>query len=558
MSYFYTFDPQNDYFEFIKSLVEDYPMYFHQPKRLADIIALFRYNGEVTAIVETDYVDKQYRDSYYAYYSQKYSDYRRNCVRVAFFEGALNIQQFISKPNEEIESRFIGTIVFRPLNTGMIGQTFLDPLKLKVEGFFQTCQIRSLVCGRKLTVRAFPFSSQDAETMTCAETSLYNLIKYYAIKYSEYRELMPIEILTCIESTYYERVLPSLGISEEYIAKVLSESHFYPRLYTGVEGFSDLINIYAESGMPFIWGLPGHVVNCIGHGKYKENLTIDQLEPYVECREIDDKNYYFLSDSALIDGYIVMDDNKAPYYKTTLNEITAEYYIEVNPDSEGKIINSTLREVIKETDAIIVPLPRRIFIDAARAKQIYESCFLTDPWFLDDIIVANGLKGWGTTPQNPFVWRIFLTTSNKYKDYKVRSTSNQKLVEHYMSSPFPRFIWVLEIGSISSYENRQAYVEIILDATSSIYSENWGILSIAYNKHFIFVPSISKVINSQIKKMNVESSRPELSLADQSLSCEWEEAPDQSYLTAIFHFLYNELDDSYGERFRMFNNLEEE
>lgn len=39
---------------------------------------------ELRMIVETDYVDKVYRDSYYSYFSTKLKEYGRNCLRISF------------------------------------------------------------------------------------------------------------------------------------------------------------------------------------------------------------------------------------------------------------------------------------------------------------------------------------------------------------------------------------------------------------------------------------------------------------------------------------------
>lgn len=51
-------------------------------------IALFfrTIKSDVKLVIETDYVDKVYRDSYYQYYSSKQLEYNRNCVRISLFK----------------------------------------------------------------------------------------------------------------------------------------------------------------------------------------------------------------------------------------------------------------------------------------------------------------------------------------------------------------------------------------------------------------------------------------------------------------------------------------
>ena len=42
--------------------------------------------GDLHVIVENDYVDRAYRDSYYDFYSTKLSKYERNSIRLSFFD----------------------------------------------------------------------------------------------------------------------------------------------------------------------------------------------------------------------------------------------------------------------------------------------------------------------------------------------------------------------------------------------------------------------------------------------------------------------------------------
>ena len=85
--------------------------------------------------------------------------------------------------------------------------------------------------------------------------------------------------------------------------------------------------------------------------------------------EVWQKTYHTLNTERLYDKFIVMDDNKAPYYKTSLDDIVHEY-------AEMSHRSGTIDEVKHDDVSIIVPLYRRIFIDAARAESIFKSLFL--------------------------------------------------------------------------------------------------------------------------------------------------------------------------------------
>lgn len=320
--------------------------------------------------------------------------------------------------------------------------------------------------------------------MSCAETVLFNLIYYYGTKYSEYRILMPSEILQDIERESCERVLPSLGVYESNIAKVLADAHFYPRIYSYQEDFNSILFSYIESGIPLILSLPNHVVSCVGHGRIRnKSHIIKNIKKYVQISNIDGKKYCEMSMESLIDEYIVMDDNKPPYFKTTLNEIAKDYADEPGDNKESE-------DIKKDEISLIVPLYRRIFIDAARADSIFKTYFLKNSIFLENIRQTYSDDTWGLRKENPFVWRMYLTASRSYKDFKTHKTHKKELKYFYMECSLPRFIWVLEIGTIDEFLSApsRARIEIILDSTSSPYSLTHGILSIGYKNHFIFVP----------------------------------------------------------------------
>src|SRR5699024_5987087 len=128
MNIFSTFDFNEESINelFIK-LIEMYPLYFQEPKRIKEIVCLFKLkrSDKITLVIENEHVDRQYRDSYYSYFSQKYSNFKRNCLRLAFFEGEVKYTDFMGDMSKIIKDLFIGTIVLRPLNVGNIGHTLL-------------------------------------------------------------------------------------------------------------------------------------------------------------------------------------------------------------------------------------------------------------------------------------------------------------------------------------------------------------------------------------------------------------------------------------------------
>lgn len=583
MNTFVTFKlNKSDINELFIKLIREYPIYFQEPERIKEIIYLFKVNDSdlITMIIESDHVDRQYRDSYYSYFSQKYSNFERNCLRLAFFEGEVKYTDFMSDMSRIKKDILIGTVVLRPLNVGNIGHTLLNPHKLNIKGYVQTCKFKVMICGRKFIIKAFPYLTQDNETMTCAETALFNLIQYYSEKYCEYRILMPSEILSTLEAASYERVLPSQGVDDISMAKVLQAGHFHPRLYPyaheGETGFEELFYIYVESGIPFILGLPQHAVICIGHGAVDFKMDHHKLSDIVSYDVCENKEIYYISTARLVDEYVFMDDNEPPYVISTIDKLTVRYYEnsdlpyeeddEIEKEDYGENNESdsgdnqlkeqmvytedTIPGMKRRFDSLLVPLYKRVFLDASRAKSIFEEHFLHNPDFIEKIQEAYDDDTWGYLKTNPLVWRMYLAASNSYKDYKCKTASNMDIFQYYSSQSYPRFIWVLEIGTILTYSEQKARVEILLDATSSSNSNTWAILSIGYKGHMVFVPYVVKKLNEQYIVGK--------DLLDQDLNMiDWRKISDdvnQRVLTEIFKSLYYKVNNFVEDTYKIFCN----
>lgn len=191
---------------------------------------------KITFITEEYYIDRVYRDSYYAYYSCKHFEYSRYCKRLFLFAGELETNRkcdILSIPEEELQKNFMGCIVIRPLETGKIGRSLLNPYYFTDIGntFIRKATYNVTMFGKRLYVGAFPYSMQDEETTSCAEITILNLLDYFSKKYAEYKYFLPNEIIDIAIKNGYERRLPTKGLDYLLISKVFMEAGFYPVLY---------------------------------------------------------------------------------------------------------------------------------------------------------------------------------------------------------------------------------------------------------------------------------------------------------------------------------------
>lgn len=397
----------------------------------------------ITIVYENSYVDKLFRDTYYTYFSSKHFEISRTCERLTLFEGDFSYADFLNNALFDIlQKSIIGMIVLRPTKINAIGRTLLNPDKMYI-GKMYVQQARFEICllGKLYTIWAYPFTSQDTETMSCAETSIWTILEYYGTRYSEYRTVLPSEILSELGNVSDERVLPSHGMDFRQKSSLLKKFGFHPRAYSKQiyeDDFRKLFHYYVESGIPITLSLPGHSVVCIGHAA--EEYDISNISSTV----IEKLNY--VDSSAFINRYVMIDDNNIPYSIEEYDHFSVF-------DRKVKLFT--------------VPLYKRIFLEANDASTIFE-------FLLGRIssLIKRHVSAWRLDyeeKKNPLVKRIFLTSSRKYRKVRVTNACSVETKKFYSEMLMPKFIWMCEIATYKRYKNRKIFGEIVLDATASRY-----------------------------------------------------------------------------------------
>lgn len=403
-------------------------------ERIADFLKTLC--EDLTILVETEYVDKVYRDSYYALYSTKLREYHRNCVRISFFKPDFNESTEINVENiGTIRDAYLGFLVVRPLAECCIGRNVISPAAKK-NTYPDMCickaSIPSTCLGIKMLATGFPHSSQDGEMMSCAETTVWAILEYFGNKYSDYRPVMPSDILTALKPFAYERQLPSGGLSFEQISIALKSQGFGCKVYECSNPmFKELFTCYIESGIPLAVCIQtetfGHAVVCIGRNRI-EHSGIDQSS-------IEGNDYYFWNKS--IDKFIFNDDNFPCYQPTTFS--TPTYYYNIDEWNDGKITH------------FIVPLHPKVYVDAELAIKA------------SNYLAINKLQ----IPKKSVI-RTFLASNRTYREYIMRNvdmTEEEKLI--YLQIDMPKFVWVTEISDMASFLANKVNSLILLDATGS-------------------------------------------------------------------------------------------
>ncbi|MDE6053500.1 MAG: hypothetical protein K2G55_07030, partial [Lachnospiraceae bacterium] len=134
----------------------------------------------LTIVIEDKYVDRIYRDSFYMHFSCKHGDYSRFCKRLFLFWGDVfedtEKQMFSELDANDLQKRFIGTVVIRPLIEGKVGRSLINPYFIlgKADTYLRYAKYSATIYGIRLRISAFPFSMTDGETTNCAELTILN------------------------------------------------------------------------------------------------------------------------------------------------------------------------------------------------------------------------------------------------------------------------------------------------------------------------------------------------------------------------------------------------
>ena len=433
----------------------------------------------VTVLCEERYEDEVYRDTYYAYFARKFSRFDRDCKRLSFFEGVLKPEAFCdygAAAENLLRERFRGVFVFKPTRYGVIGRTFLAPEKLRLPTcYLRTASFSFFVLGHRLSLECFPYSSQDTETMTCAEITIWSIMEYFGTAFSGFRTALPSQITAELEKHSYERALPSRGSEYSWMSAIFKTFGFAPRLYDR-RAFADdekqrrefkkLFHYYVESGIPVAVGIRGkkrgeelrHSVVCIGHGARKRQIQAPEV-----CYMGNETVYPYIDSAFLYESYVLMDDNQAPYQVASLGNLDGWAVSEVN--------------------TFVAPLYPQVFLEAGDVSALISAVFTDDCMGIAGLVPEFGER---VDQNNPLILRVFLAQSGEYQGFRAKNAETLGTAAFYGSLRLPPYVWAAEISTYAAYQSGKIYGEIVIDATAGRSDQLDSLIMIRYLDHLGF------------------------------------------------------------------------
>lgn len=401
-------------------------------------------------LVEYPYIDKDYRSTFYHYYSKKGAIYSPHCVRLHFFKESWSLETtpvaLISskrdgKVNDDaVAEGYLGYMVLRPTRIQTIGRSLLSP------GMIQGCKGKLIehrhkchVMGYRVHVTGFPFMQQHSDIAVCAHTACWTILRHYSERYSAYPEVLVHDVSLTGREFEPGGLLPSLGITARDAERIFAASGTYPLLVHG-EGparesdqdkdsdirFFDEMLAYLESGFP-LFGVQsgrGHAVAIVG---FRSSQHVQSVAAKNKRRAWD-----------YVSHLLVVDDNHQPYVAIERVGRGEPYFVD-------------------EFDGFIVPLPEKIFLPA---KPVLD--------FATELLRQPPEQFERHAGRADLITRCFVTTTASWHRF-LRQQAGQlpsEFVSAALELAMPQFIWVVEVATEVQRNNGEITARMILDATA--------------------------------------------------------------------------------------------
>src|SRR3984957_5117154 len=403
-------------------------------KKLASDIS-----GAVKAVlVEKNYIDKDYRSTYYNYYSKKGLKYRADCIRLHFFDGTVsfdpNTLQLTSSVGGEISHHYFGYMVLRPTGNATIGGSVLSPdVRSGATGLIITADHKVHLLGYKLTVQGFPSMDQHRDIAVCAHAACWSILRHNNKRHSVYSEFLTHDITLMAQDFNPGGIVPSRGLEISHAERVFQEAGTFPfHVARDINNVNDpsfyrQLGAYIESGFPLFAAnhRGGHAMAVVG---YEWRAPVVTGVPGMRYAWDEVKSL------------TVVDDNYLPYLSI--------------PITGGTLYSA------QNIDAFIVALPEKVFYPADAVDRLAPTLFR--------------LPLTGLPPKENSIVRYFLSTGSGIRRFMRgrESEFDPAILTAVMKLPFAQFVWVVEFATEAEWSNGQISARAIIDATASE-RESW-------------------------------------------------------------------------------------
>jgi hypothetical protein len=406
----------------------------YAPRRVAAKLAKGISGAVKRVLIEGNYIDKDYRSTYYSFYAKKGQQYDPDCIRLHFFDDTVAFDAnalTLSCPDNRLTDHYFGFIVVRPTTIATIGRSVVSPdVRNGACRYIITADHKVHLLGYRLAIEGFPSMDQHVDISVCAHVACWSILRHYSERYSVYREYLTYDITLMAQEFNPGGLVPSKGLQVSHAERVFQEAGTFPvhvarddSVPVDISFYRQLL-AYVDSGFPLFAAMHkrGHAVAVVG---YDWDSTISLAAPRL------------LYAWDLVKSLAVVDDNDLPYL------------------SIGK--SGTLPYAADDIDAFIVALPEKVYYPADAVDRFAEALFS----------YGGSLK---LPSKEQSIIRYFITTGSAFRKFvrEHESEYDPQLVKTVMTLPFAQFIWIIEYATATQWQTGQITARAVVDATASL------------------------------------------------------------------------------------------
>ncbi|MCY4302018.1 MAG: hypothetical protein OXC68_09845 [Aestuariivita sp.] len=443
-------------------------------------------------LIEHDYIDKDYRSTFYNFYAKMGRPYRQDCVRLHFFDKDVRFSDSpldLKSPDDRLEDHYFGYVVLRPTITATLGRSLLSPrARVGAQGVaIQTCHKIHLM-GYTLSVQGFPSMAQHVDIAVCAHVACWAILRHYSEQNTQHREFLLHDITMLAKPFDPGGLTPSFGLNLYEAERIFQAAGCYPLMiarewdtnkneWVNDDRFFAQLLSYLDSGFPLFvslqseaMGNEGHAIVLAGYDWRNDRAKSDEDISHVWSR---------------VNSLLAVDDNLLPYSSVVVMD---------SMKSNEDIKNYTAEDF----DAFIVPLPDKIFYPAQAVETFSRG------------IMCRILKTMLNLPtEDTLLRRYFLTTVSELRCFSRDHVSQfgDVLTDLLMRLKTTQFLWVIEYATEKQWCAGHIAARVILDASASRKDEQPIWLWHTHDLAFVFDRS-SAVPKAQVIQLERPASTP--------------------------------------------------
>lgn len=404
-----------------------------------------------TAVIESRYLDVDYRSEYSSFFSKTFEEIPDTVQRVHFFATEIAADELASLTSAA-RRKYLGYMTVRPSPLGRVGRTVLAPppsLRAAVHtavedsvGFF----------GQRLTVRGVPFAQQDTQFGRCAHVAAWICHYTAALRGDTSRRPMADFSLFADANVAEGRPLPSQGLTGLQLSNLMREFGLPPIVYRmgsiPGSGQEPPVPVHGDDDDPGTWDTRAIAVLCrfLNSGYPVLVGTHDHAFVIVGYRREVRNGQAWI-------GFVRHDDQRGPY---------------LHVDNILDDVDAATGDHHTPWQLLLAPVPDKLWLLPEAAERVGRELLLA----------YDGLAGSGDfaglEAANRLTFRTVAMSASSFKEETERRGLDDAAAREIRLARFSRLIWVVEAIDRDARAAKKPSVlgEVVFDSTSSDVSPN--------------------------------------------------------------------------------------